>query len=265
MSTYVIRGGRDGDARLKTLARVMRPGTGRLLDEVGVKSGWRCLDVGCGGGQVTLELSRRVGPSGEVVGLDSDGTILGLVHAYAEAAGAANVRCVQGDALTLWPDESFDLTYARFLLSHVPNPKAVLDGMALATRQGGVVVAEDVEFAGHLCYPRSAPFDRYVELYREVVRRRGGDAEIGPRLASLFHEVGVEDVRVQIVQPAALSGDVKEMAPITMKLIGDSVVAEGLASEDEVASLVADLTEQAYNPTALTTLPRVFQVWGIKA
>src|SRR5215510_3163017 len=69
---YVLRGGDAGAERLRLLAQVVWPTTERLLDRAGVAPGMRCLDVGCGIGAVTVELARRVGPSGHVLGIDFD-------------------------------------------------------------------------------------------------------------------------------------------------------------------------------------------------
>ena len=69
---YAIRGGIAGRERLRILARTLYAGTGALFDRLGVGAGLRCLDAGCGGGDVTLELARRVGPRGRVIGVDLD-------------------------------------------------------------------------------------------------------------------------------------------------------------------------------------------------
>ena len=61
---YVIRGGSDGRERLRILARVVRPTTLSLLDRVGLEPGASCLDLGCGGGDVSFDLARLVGPTG---------------------------------------------------------------------------------------------------------------------------------------------------------------------------------------------------------
>ena len=47
--------------------------TGALLDRVGDWTGLRVLDAGCGGGDVSRELARRVGSTGAVVGIDTFG------------------------------------------------------------------------------------------------------------------------------------------------------------------------------------------------
>ena len=262
MRHYVIRGGEEGKARLKVLARVMGPFTGRLLDEVGVAEGMSCLDVGCGGGDVAREMARRAGASGRVVGVDGDPSILALDRGEAEDPASARVRYVQADASGLRLGEEFDLVYARFLLTHVVDPEGVLDGMVRAARAGGTVAAEDIEFSGHVCYPACRAFARYVALYSEVVRMRGGDPEIGPRLPSLFLAAGVESVSVRVVQPAALEGEAKAIAGLTLEAIAGAVVAEGLASDGEVADLVSELAEFAADPRTLLSLPRIFQVWG---
>ena len=58
MSHYVIRGGQEGKRRLEVLARVMWPATFQLLKTAGIREGMICLDLGCGGGDVTIEVAR---------------------------------------------------------------------------------------------------------------------------------------------------------------------------------------------------------------
>ena len=45
-SSYVIRGGVEGKKRLELLARVLWPGTSRLLEQAGLRAGMTCLDLG---------------------------------------------------------------------------------------------------------------------------------------------------------------------------------------------------------------------------
>ena len=73
MTRYVIRGGKEGKERLKLISEVLLPTTYQLLHTVGLSQGMKCLDVGCGGGFVTLLLASIVGPQGKAVGIDADG------------------------------------------------------------------------------------------------------------------------------------------------------------------------------------------------
>jgi len=70
-SSYIIRGGETGRARLSVLSEAMDEAAGSLLDRVGDWTGLRVLDAGCGGGDVSRRLARRVGPTGAVVGIDA--------------------------------------------------------------------------------------------------------------------------------------------------------------------------------------------------
>ena len=55
-----------GRERLRILSDVLQAGTFSFL--VG-RPRMRCLDAGCGGGDVSRELAKRVGTSGQVIGL----------------------------------------------------------------------------------------------------------------------------------------------------------------------------------------------------
>lgn len=88
MERHVIRGDERGDQRLQILARCWRPTTAALFDRVGLAPGMRCLDLGCGSGHVSVELARRVGPDGSVVGIDMDAVTLALAGESAAKSGS---------------------------------------------------------------------------------------------------------------------------------------------------------------------------------
>jgi ubiquinone/menaquinone biosynthesis C-methylase UbiE len=261
---YIIRGGVDGRERLRILARVMQPTTLALLDRGGIRPGMACLDVGCGGGDVSLDLARLTGPGGRVIGIDKDEVVIEIARREAGERGIANVDFLRADITEREPGPDFDLVYARFLLTHLRNPAETVARLAHALRPGGILLVEDVDFRGHFCYPHSPAFDRYVELYTETVRRRGGDPNIGPRLPALLVEAGLEEIEMNVVQPAGTSGEVKLITPITMERIAEAVLTEGLASRHEIAQLVSELYEFAHTPGTVAGVARVVQAWGCR-
>ena len=52
--------------------------TAALLSRASISAGMRCVDLGCGGGAVTLEIAALVGLSGRVTGVDFDEIKLGV-------------------------------------------------------------------------------------------------------------------------------------------------------------------------------------------
>ena len=262
---YAIRGGMEGKKRLDLLARVMLPTTMQLLDRVGLIRGMKCLDVGCGGGHVTILIAGIVGPEGRVIGTDTDAEILALAKEDAEAAKLTNVTFQQLDACACVWHEEFDLAYARFLLSHLSEPEKCLAAMVEACAPGGTIVIEDTDFAGSFCYPNCGSYERYKELYQELVQRRGGDSNIGPKLPAMLRRAGIEGIELNVVQPAHIHGEGKLMAPITMSRIADALIAEGLATESEVQQILTELNHIAADSETVISLPRIFQVWGKRA
>ncbi|HEX9546608.1 MAG TPA: methyltransferase domain-containing protein [Acidimicrobiales bacterium] len=113
------------------------------LDRLGLREGWRCVDVGAGGGDVTVALARIVGRDGRVYAVDSDPRARDVVAAAAADAAQAQVIALTqaGEDLTL--PEPVDLAYCRFVLLHVREPVAVLKRMGSAVRPGGWVVAQE--------------------------------------------------------------------------------------------------------------------------
>ncbi len=77
---YVIRGGKEGYERLRLLARDRWPDTAALFERAGLSPGMRCIDLGCGGGEVTFEIARLVAPGGSVTGVDMDAIKLDLAR-----------------------------------------------------------------------------------------------------------------------------------------------------------------------------------------
>jgi ubiquinone/menaquinone biosynthesis C-methylase UbiE len=262
---YIIRGGVEGRERLRILARVMRPATLSLLQRAGIRPGMACLDIGCGGGDVSFDLAHLVGPSGRVVGIDIDEVKIEIARSEARAQQIANIEFRLTDIGESEPDAEFVFAHARFLLSHLPNPAAALAKIRQAIRPEGILVVADTDFRGYFCDPDSPALWRYVELYTETVKRRGGDANIGPRLPALLTEHGFEKVQMNVVQPAGTEGEVKLLSPLTMENIADAVLAEGLASRAEIDQIVTGLYEFARAPGTVGCAARVVEAWGHRA
>jgi predicted O-methyltransferase YrrM len=242
----------------------MRPATLSLLDRAGIRPGMNCLEIGSGSGDVAFDLARIVGPAGRVVATDIDEIKLQLARKQAAQDHLSNLEFRLADILTA-ELETFDFVHARFVLTHLADPRKALEKVREAIHPGGVLAVEDVDFRGHFSHPESPAFSRYVELYTRTAQLRGADPNIGPRLPGLLIESGFDGVQINLIQLAAMADESKLMAPLTMESIADSVLAEGLASRAEVDLLVCKLYEFARDPNTIVSGPRVVQTWGYRA
>lgn len=261
-ASYIIRGGVSGFERLRVLSRVLHPTTSAFFDRIGVAADMCCLDVGCGSGDVSLELSRRVGAGGRVLGVDLDDVKLELARSTAAACGASGLEFRKADVLALPGRAEFDLIYARFVLTHLTDPGAALASMVRLLRPNGILAVEDIDMRGCFSHPPSHAHQRQAELYTQAAAAKGADANIGPRLPELLRAAGLTRVQVGLVQPTALTGEAKLIALLTLQNIADAVVAGGHASAQEVESIVSELAALAADSTTLIALPRIFQAWG---
>jgi ubiquinone/menaquinone biosynthesis C-methylase UbiE len=262
--SYVLRGGQAGAARLRLINRVKWPTTEHLLSTAGLRAGMRVLDLGCGGGAVALKLAALVGPEGEVVGIDVDPSILRLAQQEADSSKLpVTFRHLGAEEL----DEvaAYDFVYSRYLMSHLQHPERALEAMVRALRPGGLLAVEDVFFPGHVCYPLNAAFDRYLQLYGAVVRAKGADPAIGPRLMGMALDAGLSDVQVELIVPIFREGEGKRVAQVTMEHIREAVVGAELATSTEVDAVVTDLKAFADDERTLMSIAPTFQVWGRKA
>jgi len=259
---YVIEGGVTGRNRLRLLSQVMGPENRTLLAEVGIPENASCVDLGCGGGDVTAELARTVGRAGKVLGIDRDPVVLDIARQEALELGLINISFECHDVMTWEPQADFDVVYARFLLTHLPDPLKVLRNVRSSLRPGGMIIIEDIDFRGHFSEPDCPALQRSVELYGATVRNRGGDAYIGPRLPALIRKAGYQNIQMRMFHPAAMEGGIKHLICVTLESIAASVIEDGLAAPSELRKTIDELNAFARDPRTILGGPRVFQVWG---
>lgn len=191
---------------------VYRRPLGTALQRLGIGPGWRCVDVGAGGGDVSVALAEIVGHDGRVYAVDSDPRARD--EAAAAAAAFSQVLAITQAAEDLVLPELVDLAFCRFLLMHVLDPATVLARMATVLRPGGFLVAQEpITSAGRVGgAPLSMPGARHPD--------------VGALLPSLVDGAGVEIVDAWAEAPAGVGpGPVTEyLAALTGVDPGDDPV-----------------------------------------
>jgi SAM-dependent methyltransferase len=132
ISTYVL-GSTDAEhERLIRQAAILDPYTERFFRDAGIGTAQRVLDIGSGLGDVTMLVARLVGPSGAVIGVDRDASIIVKAKARVGAAGLQNVTFMQSDVGEIESSKPFDAVVGRFILEFAltrafPSPKPFRD------------------------------------------------------------------------------------------------------------------------------------------
>jgi SAM-dependent methyltransferase len=163
-----------------------------LFGRAGLAGARRVLEVGCGTGALTQELSATV--SARVFGLDRSAAHL----AFAQALDpATRLACGAGEALPYAAD-AFDVVYCHFFLLWVLDPLAALTEMRRVTRPGGMVLAlAEPDYGGRIDYPTAlAPLG---DWQRQALERQGADVYMGRQLGALFAHAGLQAVETGVL------------------------------------------------------------------
>jgi len=226
--------------RLRALEALLDVGTIRHLDARGVDRGWRCLEVGAGGGSIAAWLFDRVGPDGAVVAADLDTTVL---RELTRPNLDVRVHDVLADDL---PEAQFDLVHLRLLLAWLSDPLAALRRLVAALRPGGWLVAEEMDFVSvaadpHLDARRRERFERVVGAHNAVLAAQHAfDPAYGRRLVSdlaATRLTGVEsEGRVGMWRGGEAGGVVWQL---TFAQLRDAMIGSGLVDGGDVDAAIA--------------------------
>jgi SAM-dependent methyltransferase len=252
--------------RLLVQTEAYAPQSRWLLDRLAIAPGAKVVDIGCGPLGILDLLSDRVGPTGEVVGLDRAARMIELGRQVLAARNLDNVRLVQGEAdNTGLPREAFDFVHERTLLIDVPNPEAVVAEMVALARPGGIVALQDPDQVSWVCDPPNATWDRLIDAVEALQRQEGRDVYIGRRLHRLLIDAGLVDVQVQVHALTWRPGHPNHLLLMTVvEHLRDQILESGIYGEDNLDGDLGVLRVHLERPDSLTVQPLICQAWGRK-
>lgn len=219
--------------RLRGLEQLLDPGTIRQLEALGVAEGWRCLEVGAGGGSITEWLCRRVGQHGFVTATDQDTRFL-------EALTLPNLEVRRHDVVSDdLPDRRFDLVLSRLVLGHVQQRQRALRRMLAAVRPGGMLVCEDADNTSvALLSPTDTLTDDLfmkVECAKDQVLAARGHAYCGRYLYGHLRALGLTEIgaegRVPLLYARTAPAQWKRLS---VEQVAKDIVNAQLATQAEV-------------------------------
>ncbi len=260
-SNYLLDNANErAGTRMDVLARLFDPTTHRVLEGVGITPGWRCLEIGGGGGSIARWMARRVGPAGHVLCTDLDTRIIEL----GRASAPANLEAIRHDiAIDPLPAKAFDLIHARLVFLHVIERERALERVVEALKPGGWLVIEDFDVASVTPDARINRFETPLPT-SEAVRAyltRNQDGFFGRRLYGRFRELGLVDVDAEgrSVMFTKRNGGA-DLMRVNFEQIGDDVIAAGHITRRQID---ADLATIERDDFAMPS-PTMWSVTGRK-
>ncbi|MFK7740879.1 MAG: methyltransferase domain-containing protein [Planctomycetota bacterium] len=244
---YVLGTGNDELERLDLQNRLWSDTTVQAWRRARLQQGHRVLDVGCGPGYASCELGHLVGRAGSVLGVDESQGFVDRANELAAARGMPHVQARAGDvqqlASTVADEQAFDMAYARWVLCFVPDPDAVVAGVAEALAPGGRFVVHDYfNYASMTMAPRRESHDLAVAATVRSWQSGGGDPDIGQRLPAMMAAHGLELEHVQAHVRVARGSETMFAWPNTWwRTFAPKLVAMGELSEETCAELLRDL------------------------
>jgi ubiquinone/menaquinone biosynthesis C-methylase UbiE len=182
--------------------------TTEVLQAARVSRGWRCLEVGAGGGDVTRWLADRVAPGGAVVAVDLE------THWIEPLAGRV-VEVRRGDFGQLDLGQArFDLVVAQMLLLHLPNPAEACRRFVQLAAPAGQIVIHDADFTPVAIADATPTEAQGLAVMSDVMRTAGIDLALGPKVAGLLEAAGATIEQVQ-TRPSVTPHDGRLAAEIT--------------------------------------------------
>lgn len=210
------------------------------MEDLGIAEGWRCWEVGAGGGSVASWMADQVGGTGSVLATDIDPSWMARTDPRAFEVARHDV------GLDPPPPGPFDLIHARLVLVHVPRRIEAMAAMIRVLRPGGWLLVEDADPALQplTCIDESGPeqalANRLRSSFRALLSERGADIAYGRTLPRLLREGGLVDVAADAFFPVAGPAcTVLEQA--TVEQTRERMIARGLATTEEIDRHLANV------------------------
>jgi ubiquinone/menaquinone biosynthesis C-methylase UbiE len=247
-----------GDAYDRFMGRYSKLLAPAFADFAGVEAGANALDVGCGPGALTTELVRRLGAE-NVKAADPSPPFVAELH---ERLPDVDVREVPAEQLP-WGDGFFDVALAQLVVSFMRDAPTAVREMRRVTRPGGVVAACMWDAAGGM---------EMLKLFWDSVRDVDGSSPSAdesrmkyrtePELRDLWHEVGLADVKTDMLAVVAAYESFDEFWGALQFRVGPIGEYFAKLGDESRARLHEVLRERLGNPSG--TFELTGRAWAVR-
>ena len=249
-ATYTLGRTSHETTRLIEQSRIYGESTQRLCKRAGITDGMRVLEIGSGAGDVALTLTELVGPTGEVIGVDVNPSILDTARRRATDAGVRNVEFIAGDARMLAFAEKFDAIVGRFVLMYMADPGRAFSKLITHLKPGGIAAFQEPEYTLYpaFLHPDTPLINQLIKWILDVFEHSGAHLDMGIGLYRAFVDAGLPPPTMHLESPIGAAktwAGYRYMATIFQSLL-PLLEKYGLATaaQVDVDTLAARLREE---------------------
>lgn len=249
---------RNAVTRFRALSELFDFGTRHFLRARGLRRGWRCLEVGAGGGSIAQWLGKRVGSMGRVIATDVNTRLL-------ENRRMPNVEIWRHDiTCDPLPDAAFDLVHTRMTLIHIPERDNVLNRLVATLKPGGWLVAEEFDGLSLCADPVNSPGEHALKTHQAMQwlsQIRGADPRYGRLLLGRLRALGLADTaaegRILMVQQGSAAAT---LLRASYELRRTAMIAAGYLTDSEFEEDIEALDHLHF----MMPSPILWTAWGQK-
>jgi SAM-dependent methyltransferase len=238
----------DERRRIGGMEALWDPGSKALFTELGIGKGWKCLEVGAGGGSL-VEWMAAQGAS--VLAVDIDTRFVEQL-----ASDSIEVRRLDIREADL-PQAEFDLVHSRLVLEHLTDRKQILDRLIATLRPGGWIVIEDYDWNPFGFQDSS--LDHIADAIMTFMEQAGFQRDYGRHVVDDLAAAGLADVRgegrARIIDSSSPGVDFFRLSFESLK---GALADAGLITAEEADAVSARLAEdmRVYTPIMMAGIGR---------
>ena len=260
-----LQAGKEAEVqRLSIQAGVWEKEAYSMLDEIGVQSGWQCVDLGCGPVGILEPLSKKVGHKGRVVGIESDPIHIIAATRMIQEKELSNVEVVLQNAYkNLLACHSFDLTHARFIFTQAGQDAQLFENMINLTRPGGVVAFQESDLSSWNCIPSHPAWEKIKKALIAIFELHGSGINAIERNLMLFKEANMQEVQTRTAMIALPKEHAYRMGMNQLaRVLRDSIIENGIIKADEFDQALQQCDVLTNDPNVSVTSYTLVQLWG---
>ncbi len=230
----------------------------------------KIIEIGCGNGELTRQLSDLVGHEGMVMAIDNNEKSLEAAQSKIDSFRFKNVQFIKSDVshstidLDLVHKNSFDLLIGRRILMYLEQPSAVIKELSKYLKKGGMAMFQESDPTAVPARISEMPaHDQATEWIRAMLAAEGVHMSMGFNLPKTLIDSGLEFEKV--FAEAVIQGQGEQFLLSDMvKVLTQRLIDKGIANQQAINNLVQGLIEESQDKSNVYISDMSFCAWAKK-